>query len=295
MAQSVKTLRSVDYLHIMLASKDWWALAEEALPRAKAGEPGAQYLIWVIHEDCHSPLSAYLTDYKSRKALNLDEALQKAALNNRPADKVAEFYSRCHKFFTDATAGEAGGLDWIADSTPEFGNPLDWLERSAAGGYAPAQANLVHYRFLQDGDIAYEKAGTGPQVLTRVPLIGGDKLDSHALLQVAIKSGDPEVMKEIGDLQNLLSPSQSRQDRTTLMFAWRYVSCQRGADCSFWGDPVTVGCEANDTHCTPVPSQWLMAVHNDWNPIAQKAAEINSALDNQQWDQLPGFTLAAAN
>jgi hypothetical protein len=50
-----------------------------------------------------------------------------------------------------------------------------------------------------------------------------------------------------------------------------------------------VNCEPHDEHCPGVPARMLQAVNNDWTPVARRIEDIQTAISNQQWDQLPGL------
>jgi hypothetical protein len=66
----------------------------------------------------------------------------------------------------------------------------------------------------------------------------GDGVDPRQLALKALQSRDPSAWKQIGDMTNLLNPSQSRQETFINSLAWTVAVCQRmggrpdcGADC----------------------------------------------------------------
>jgi hypothetical protein len=255
----------------MKTANDWDALAREILPEAKAGDPEAQYALFEMSGVCQRTSGAQSESLQAAR----DEALRVFPSSPQMISKVESGYARCHGFFT-------------ADAR-SLGDPWDWLKRATDAGYAPAQAATAQARFLQDDLKAVARAGGSPtdEMVSRPP-IGGDA-DPRDLLAVAVQSADPDVLIEIGQLQQMLNPTQTRDAMQINRTAWMYVGCQRGADCSEYGPGTVMNCGPNDGQCTPVPESFLSRVNYNWAPVQERVDEINAALNAKQWDKLPGL------
>jgi hypothetical protein len=242
-------------------AKDYFALAKEILPQAKAGDPEAQYVLFETYKVCrHSTLGAKSESLQAAR----DEALRVFPNAPQLVSKYEAGYVKCHGFFT-------------ADAQ-SLGDPWDWLQKATDAGYALAQAITADERFLQDDLKAAVRAGGSPTYpTTYMPPIGGDATP-RALLAVAVQSADPDVLIEIGELQNLLNPMQPRDVMQINRTAWMYVGCQRGADCSGYGPATVTNCGPNDGQCTPVPERFLTQVNNNWAPVQEKVNQITAAL-----------------
>jgi hypothetical protein len=252
----------------MKTAKDWYALAKEILPQANAGDPEAQYVLFETNRACHSTVGAKSESLQAAR----DEALRVFPNAPQLVGKYEAGYVRCHGFFT-------------ADAQ-SLGDPWDWLQKATDAGYALARAITAGERFLQDDLKAAVRAGGSPTDPTvSLPPIGGDTTP-RALLAAAVQSADPDVLIEIGQLQNLLNPTQPRDVMQVNRTAWMYVACQRGADCSGYGPASVTNCGTNDDQCTPVPERFLAQVNYNWAPVLDKVNQINAALNAKQWDQL---------
>src|SRR5256885_7619306 len=98
----------------------------------------------------------------------------------------------------------------------------------------------------------------------------------------AVKSLDPQVLEIIGGEQTELHGS--RNDETVDRFAWIYVACQRGLNCSAtsrWAKDCPEDCDVSS------PEGIIMAWSRDeWPAVQQRAREINAKLDAGKWDEL---------
>jgi hypothetical protein len=251
----------------MKEAKDWYALSKELLPRAQAGDPEAQYVLFRANRLC----TLGLTDY-FKKNDTLEKARQTAMqYGGRSLGEVEARYERCHGFYTD----DAG-----------LGDTWDWLKKATEAGYAPAQTQTARERLLQDQLKAFVRAGATPaDPAAYLPPIGGDA-NPRDLLTAAVQSADPEVLAEIGSLQHMLNPQQSREMVQISSAAWMYVACERGADCSVYGPSTVTNCGPNDGTCVPVPQMFLSKVNYNWAPVQELVNQINAALNAKQWDQL---------
>src|SRR5262249_50060051 len=140
-------------------------------------------------------------------------------------------------------------------------------------------------RLLQEQHKALAKVTATPLPDALLPPIGGN-VDPHEYVRIAVESKEPEVLWQIGDLQRLLNPSQSREEQDLNSIAWYYIACQRGFDCSGYGDPVEQPCAPSAGSCTRVPERLISMAHYNWAPVQERVNELNAALDAGQWDQL---------
>jgi hypothetical protein len=267
--------------------KDWFALAQDILPQAKAGNPEAQYVLYRAIASCaQTPVGDSVEAVRAAQRIAF-------ALNGRPEDNLviaveneAEANQiRCQGFHTPAAAA--------------LGDDLDWLLKAMDQGYAPALAAGARERVRQDRSMATVRAGGGdpddPRL--KLPPIGGDATP-HELLLAAVKSGDSEVLNDIANTVYMLDPKLTHEQQMLLHSAWTYVYCQRGDGCkaspiesTFDEPPATVmNCGPNDRYCTPIPRTLLMLADYNWEPVQEVVNQINAALDAKQREQLPGLT-----
>jgi hypothetical protein len=261
----------INYRQSWRKSRDDWEYAHQLLPDAKAGNPDAQYYLSAILEYCDNIMDLYFT--QQGKPLTLDEGLLKAAKVSqlRHDDQVPqaqEGFDRCHRFREqDAT---------------DLGNAKDWLDKATRGGQPIAQATTAERRVVQDFMKASVQAGTGrASELAAEPPIGG-AIDPRELLRAAVKSLDPQVLETIGGVQLLLN--LSNPDSNIEHFAWTYVACQRGLNCSPTSH-LARDCPKNCNVSSPA-SVMMGWSGSDWPAVQQRANEINAKLDAGQWDEL---------
>ena len=255
----------------MKTAKDYYALAKELLPQAQAGDPEAQYVLFMTYRMCFDSSGIERKYYE-----NVNAVRENAIKYGLSVDDAVYRYQQCHGFNTD--------------DAKSLGDPWDWLQKATNAGYPMAQAQTASERFLQNSLKAAVRAGGSPTDPTvNLPPIGGDA-DPRDLLTAAVQSGDPDVLIEIANLQLRLNPTQPRDVITLNSIAWRYIACQRGADCSAYGPETMTNCAPTDSQCAPVPERFLSTVNNDWAPVQERVNQINAALNAKQWDQLPGLT-----
>jgi hypothetical protein len=227
-------------------------------------------MLWQIHSVCYDALGGVVSDQDGR-ALSWDEAMQKAARLNAPIERVKEYYDLCHRFFSEDVSG--------------FGNAMEWLQHATDAKYPQAEVQTAQLRLAQDQQISLQKAGaipTGPGLL---PPIGG-AINPIDLLRSAVTSLDPDTLRDVADLASSLDPKASAEERQIVRAAWLYLACQRGADCSLYGEPSMSYCTSTDQNCTGIPEKLLEWTHYDWEAVQQRANQINAALDAKQWDKL---------
>lgn len=250
-------------------AKDDLQLALSILPQAKAGDPEAQYVLFKAFRGCQGGTPGlYGGEFDT-----VEKAREYAQIRGHSVEEAETLFQKCHGLYTPA----AGVL----------GNPWDWLQKATDAGYPAAQADTAFERLLQDSLKASVAPGVSPQGTAALPPIGGDA-DPRELLDTALPSGDPIVLADIGQLQHMLHPKESRQVAQLDRVAWLYVACERGNDCSNLGPTSPINCTATDTQCMGVPSMLMLMAHDNWAPVQDRVNEINAALDAKQWDQL-GF------
>ncbi len=255
----------------MKTAKDWYSLAKEILPQAKAGNPEAQVALFEMYRHCFDSSGI------ERKYYDNVEAVREHAIKyGLSVDDAVSHFQQCHGFNTDDAAS--------------LGDPWDWLQKATDTGYPIALAETAHERLLQDQLKAALRAGGSPTDPTiSLPPIGGDATPRE-LLAVAAQSADPEVLAAIGNLQYALHPTQPIDVTKIDSAAWMYLACQRQGDCSGQGPTTVINCGPNDGNCVGVPEWLLRKVNYNWAPVQEKVNQINAALNAKQWDQLPGLT-----
>jgi TPR repeat protein len=217
----------------MKNAQDWYALAKEILPQAKAGDPEAQYRLFRMYRYC---------SYKNQTRVDNEYAARdRANAIGQSGDDAVKTFRQCHGFAT----GDAQSL----------GDPWDWLQKATDAGYPPAQATTASERLMQDDLKAAARAGGSPTdpTVTLAP-IGGD-VNPREPLALAAQSADPEVLSQIGDMQYRLHHGTQPEEVINInTAAWMYASCQR--DCSGFGPTTVINCGPNDAPCVGVPN-WL--------------------------------------
>jgi hypothetical protein len=249
---------------------DYFALARVLLAQARGGDAAAEYALWALHVACYESRAHYLVQDKGH-AIGWSEAIQKAARLNLPIEEAKKEYDRCHSYFSE-------------DSS-DLGDAMEWLQRATDASYAPAQAQTANLRLLQDQLKSFERSGAVPTGYGLLPPIGGDA-NPRDLLRSAVTSLDPDVIQQIGELVPMLNPSESPEASQMERAAWIYVACERGADCSAYGEPDMGYCTPREPNCVGVPEVLLEMTDNNWIPVRQRADEINAKLNAHQWNEL---------
>ncbi len=247
---------------------DDWDLANQLLGAAKAGDRDAQYRLFAVIDDCETLMNYYFTQESTR--LTLDEGLEKTA-NAAQRDQAQKGFAHCHRFQEHNVALELGSAEY-------------WLERATQNGQPLAQAVTARKMLDRDSqDTAVPLFSTSSFSVT-IP--SGAPPDRRAvdLLRAAVKSLDPQVLEIVGEEQTELHGS--RMGETVDRFAWIYVACQRGLNCSatsHWATDCPKDCDVS------TPEGIIMAwSREEWPAVQQRAKDINAKLDTGKWNEL-GF------
>jgi hypothetical protein len=243
---------------------DYWKYAHELLPAARAGDVNAQYSLYWIQLYCYGDMELYFQNHG--RLLTLDEGLVKAAAHNQ-SNTAREVFDHCHAF-----QGTGPGND--------LGDAEEWLAKASLGGQPIAQAVTANRQLNLASDNASKEIAPGIK-LTQ-PATAQDMATPRQLFLSAVQSLDPNVMELIGLSQYALNPPSP--ENWVNQFAWVYVACQRGLDCSpssHWAQDCPEGCNVS------TPGSIIMAWSRDsWPAVQQRAVELNAKLDAHAWDQL---------
>lgn len=248
-------------------SIDGWDLATQLLEAAKTGDRNAQYRLFATIDDCVGLMDFYFL--QDGTPLTLDEGLNKT-LNASQKHQAQEGYDRCHKFREHNVALELGSAEY-------------WLEKATQSGHPLAEAVTARKKLDQDTEDTAVPLVSNPKGLS-ISIPSGAPPDRRAvdLLRDAVRSLNPAVLEIIGDEQTALHGS--RLAETVDRFAWIYVACLRGLDCSatsHWATDCPQHCD------TSTPEGIFMAWSGDeWPLVQQRAIEINAKLDAGKWNEL---------
>jgi hypothetical protein len=248
--------------------RDDWELANQLLGAAKAGDRDAQYRLFAVIDDCETLMNYYFTQEST--PLTLDEGLEKAA-NVSQKHQAQEGFDHCHRFQEHNVAFELGSAEY-------------WLERATQSGQPLAQAVTARRKLDQDSRDTAVPLFSNPTAGISISIPSGAPPDRRAvdLLRAAVKSLDPQVLEIIGEEQTELHGSRNAE--TVDRFAWIYVACQRGLNCSAtsrWAEDCRDNCDVS------TPEGIIMAWSRDeWPAVQQRAKEINAKLDAGKWDEL---------
>jgi hypothetical protein len=238
------------------------------LGAAKAGDRDAQYRLFAVIDDCETLMDYYFT--RDSMSLTLDEGLERAA-NVSQKHQAREGFVHCHRFQEHNVAFELGSAEY-------------WLEKATQNGQPLAQAVTARRRLDQDSRDTALPLSSNPSAGISISIPSGAPPDRRAvdLLRAAVKSLDPQVLEIIGNEQTELHGS--RMGETVDRFAWIYVACQRGLNCSPTSHLAT-DCPTNCDVSTPegIIMAWS---RDDWPAVQQRAREINAKLDARKWDEL---------
>jgi len=247
---------------------DDWELATQLLGPAKAGDRDAQYRLFAVIDDCETLMSYYFTHEGT--PLTLDEGVEKAA-NESQKQQAQEGFIHCHRFQDHNVGLELGSAEY-------------WLDRATQSGQPLAQAVTARRRLDQDSRDNAVPLFSNPSTGMSISILSGAPPDRRAvdLLRAAVKSLQPQVLEIIGNEQTELHGS--RMSETVDRFAWIYVACQRGLNCSATSH-LAQDCPTNCDVSTP--EGIIMAWSRDeWPAVQQRAIEINAKLDAGKWDEL---------
>ena len=259
-----------DYRKEFPAQQDYWAYAQQLLPRARAGDADAQFYLGKILSFCGSVNRGFFEH--QRQKITLDEALQLAAERYFSLEQVQTLYTRCHGFQTEDVSS--------------WGSEREWFNKATDAGQPAASASIAADILWRQYLETYQKAGGHPEL--GPPVRPGADLD--ALLLTAARSLDPEALYMIGKVKALQQQMAHSKDATE-EYAWTLVACQRGFPCNGNFDWITTGCP-NCNPDNPTPENSLMADltnrggNNNWAAVQQRAQQINASLEAGRWDEL---------
>ena len=239
-------------------SKDFYAYAEELLPLAKQGDASAQFYLSSALSYCEGLYDWYFIEYTqngTRRQRTLDEALQLTAERKvfQP-DDVRDIQQRCQKLRS---------ID-----PPPFGTSREWLDAAIALGFPMAQASEALNLALQ---------GQGRSNPEKAQAARGE---ARQLALVALRTRDPMVMAQMGDIAANLAGEDSGKARI-VRWAWPLAACQREANCRIMGDWMRLFCNI-DTQCQPfeTPVDIIRRqAGNDYDEVERMARELNEKLD----------------
>jgi hypothetical protein len=202
--------------------------------------------------------------------LTLDEGVEKAA-NESQKQQAQEGFIHCHQFQDHNVAHKLGSAEY-------------WLGRATQSGQPLAQAVTARRRLDQDFRINAVPLFSNPSTGMSISIPSGAPPDRRAvdLLRAAVKSLNPQVLEIIGNEQTELHGS--RMGETVDRFAWIYVACQRGLNCSATSH-LAKDCPTNCDVSTPegIIMAWS---RGEWPAVQQRARELNAKLDAGKWDEL---------
>ena len=249
---------------------DYWDRATQLLGAAKAGDRDAQYHLFAIIDWCNTILDHYFV--KDGVPLTLAQGLE-IAPNNAQKNQAQEEFPHCQRFRGHNVALELGSAEY-------------WLEKATQNGQPLAQAETARRMLYQDSmntDVPLS-ALPGDRFTVTVSIPSGAPPNRRAvdLLRAAVKSRDPQVLEIIGASQTVLHGSRNAEvvDR----YAWLYVACQRGLDCSptsHWATDCSDNCDVSTPEA--IIKGWS---RDQWPAVQQRAIEINAKLGAGKWDEL---------
>ena len=247
---------------------DDWERAKLLLGAANSGDRDAQYRLFAVIDDCETLMEYYFTH--DGLSLTLDEGLERAA-NVSQKHQAREGFVHCHRFLEHNVALELGSAD-------------HWLERATQSGQPLAQAVTARRRLDQDSRDTAVPLASNPSAGISISIPSEAPPDRRAvdLLRAAVRSLDPQVLEIIGNEQTELHGS--RMGETVDRFAWIYVACRRGLNCSPTSHLAT-DCPTNCDVSTPegIIRAWS---RDDWPAVQQRAREIDAKLDAGKWNEL---------
>ena len=251
------TMQGPDYRAQFRAADDYWDLAQSFYVPARQGDAAAQYWLSRALGYCESMYDWYFIVHQSNGTVRhrtLDEAQQLTA--SRPvftADDVRDIQERCQRLRS-------------ADAPP-FGTSREWLDAATTANYPLAQASAARYRAVQVRQ-------------TDVDAAHAARDDARRLAFDALRSRDPEVMAQLGDVAANLAgddPDEARKQQ----WLWPLAACLREAKCESMSEWMHLFCNI-DTQCQPfeTPVDVIRRqAGNDFDEIERRARELNEKID----------------
>jgi hypothetical protein len=168
-------------------------------------------------------------------------------------DDVRDIQSRCQRLRSSTNS--------------QFGASRAWMDAAAAARYPPAQASEARNRVLlsRSADSPEEKA------------VARD--DARRIAFDALRTRDPQVMAQLGDVAALLADSPAESGRQ--QWVWPLAACMRESDCASMREYMRLYCNI-DTQCQPFETPMDVIrrkAGNDYDEVERRAREINDRLD----------------
>ncbi len=232
------------------ASRDYAEFIRRIEPAARAGDVEAEFLVAEALKYCDENVKRFFRTRKGAER-SLDDAQLKWA--HMPAGyqhEIVDVYDRCQAFLADP---EMSGT-----ATPW----RPWLDKAAAAGYAPAQAEKA------DGLRVAASLGDGADP--------AGQEQARALALLAVKSGDPDAVVKMANWVS--GKDRSPEEYGDLVSAWQLLACQRGYDCG-------------------PRSEWLRSMCN-WDPQCADGQSVEEYLQRQlgsRYDEVRKLAAAIGN
>lgn len=253
---------------LLAKTRDDWELATELFGSAKAGDRNAQYQLFAVIDDCETLMGYYFT--RNDTPLTLAEGIAKAANASQKA-QAQDAFVHCHRFPDHNVALEIGSAEY-------------WLNKATENGQAVAQAITARNKLDEDARNTAVPLASNPAAGISISIASGAPPDRRAvdLLRAGVKSLDPQVLAIIGNEQTSLHGS--RMAETVDRYAWIYVACQHGLNCSatsHWATDCPTGCDVS------TPEGIIMAwSREEWPAVKERASELNAKLNAGKWNDL---------
>jgi len=251
------TTQGPDYRAQFRGADDYWDLAQSLYAPARQGDAAAQYWLSRALGYCEAMYDWYFIVHQSNGTVRhrtLDEAQQLTA--SRPvftADDVRDIQKRCQRL--------------RSVEVPPFGTSREWLDSATAANYPLAQASAARYRAVQVRQTDLDAAHSARD-------------DARRLAFDALRSHDPEVMAQLGDVAANLAgddPAEARKQQ----WLWPLAACLREAKCESMSEWMHLFCNI-DTQCQPfeTPVDVIRRqAGNDFDEIERRARELNEKID----------------
>lgn len=235
---------------------------ESVLPAAEGGDPDSQFYLYSALQFCDQEYRAYFHK-RDGGWRAMDEALVRIAVRPEERTSVVEHvYAKCHTL--------------IRGDRQKYGDAQQWLERATAGGQPVAMAKTARNQLLQSASGGVETQGKQTDPTT----------NPRDLLAAALRSKDPAVLWQIGELQALLHGDSA--ESTKAQWAWWLAACQRGYECGENSAWYAFSCRF-DQMCLPGQTgidHMRRTLQSDFPEVENLAKSINAKIDAGAWSEL---------
>jgi hypothetical protein len=238
-------------------ARDLLPFANAMHERALAGDDAAQYWLYRVLERC-GPIydGIFVLDpaQPDEPPLRLDEAVaDEEAEPGLGVDEIREVHAQCQQL---------RGID-----RGRYGELEVWLRRAAESGYPLAQVRRA-------AELALGVGGAP------------NHAQASESMRAAVRSGDPEVMLQIGSVMQVLAGGESERER--IEWVWEVAACHRGANCAPTSEWVRAVC-AIDKKCQPYETAIDVIRRRagaQMPEIEEAARHLNARIDAREWDEL---------